>query len=129
MSVQPQTAVRPSSHCMGRSFSRRETMLGRWRRPAAACVGLLAFTITVIPILVGTFMTAFEFFDILRPWTLANWQRNLVVGAGSALIGVMVYTIVAYVVVKTRVPGRGLLDLLLWLPWAIPGVLVGLAIL
>jgi len=35
----------------------------------------------------------------------------------------------AYVVVRTRLAGRGLIDLLSWLPWALPGVLISLALL
>jgi iron(III) transport system permease protein len=48
---------------------------------------------------------------------------------GSAIVGVVLYSLIAYVVVKTRFWGRDLLDLLSWLPWAIPGILMGLALL
>jgi len=129
----------------GRGFSTRASTLGGWRHPALALVVLLALAVTVIPMIMlvmGTFMTAFGYFDIPRPWTLDNWQRvladpvlvksfrnTLVVGAGSALIGVAFYALIAYVIVKTRFAGRHVLDLLSWLPWAIPGILMGLALL
>jgi iron(III) transport system permease protein len=129
----------------GRGFSNRHTPLGRWRWPAFGLVALIAVTITLIPVVVlvmGTFMRAFGYFNIPNPWTTEHWtrvlsdptltrslQNTLFVGAGSAIIGTAFYALVAYVVVKTRFAGRTIVDLLSWLPWAIPGILMGLALL
>ena len=44
-------------------------------------------------------------------------------------IGVLFYSSIAYVIVKTRYRGRWLLDFLSWLPWSIPGILLGMALL
>ncbi|MBI2756856.1 MAG: iron ABC transporter permease [Chloroflexi bacterium] len=129
----------------GRGFSTRVTPLGVWRWPAFTIVALIAATISVLPVAVlimGTFMRAFGYFNIPNPWTMEHWQRvlsdplllrsfqnTLLVGAGAALIGTTLYALIAYVIVKTRFVGRGLLDVLSWLPWAIPGILMGLALL
>lgn len=129
----------------GRGFSTRETPLGRWRWPTFGLVALIAATISVLPIavlLMGTFMRAFGYFNIPNPWTVEHWQRvlgdpllvrsfqnTLIVGAGTAIIGTAFYAVIAYVIVKTRFVGRALLDLLSWLPWAVPGILMGLALL
>jgi iron(III) transport system permease protein len=129
----------------GRGFSTRASTLGPWRYPAFISVLLLALICTVVPMVVlvmGTFMTAFGYFDIPRPWTFDNWRRvladpllikslqnTLVVGLGAAAIGVAFYSLVAYVIVKTKFAGRHAMDLLSWLPWAIPGILMGLALL
>ena len=64
----------------GRGFSTTPTSLGRWRWPIFSAVALVAFTVTVVPLLVllmGTFMRAFGYFNIPRPWTIENWQRVL----------------------------------------------------
>ncbi len=129
----------------GRGFSTRETQLGRWRWPAFGAVAFLALLVTLVPVVVlvmGTFMRAFGYFTIANPWTMQHWERvlrdpmlirsfqnTLTVGLGSAAIGVIFYSLIAYVIVKTRFWGRALMDLLSWLPWAIPGVLMGLALL
>jgi iron(III) transport system permease protein len=129
----------------GRGFSTNPTTLGRWRWPIFAVVLTTAVTCTVVPVIVlamGTFMRAFGYFNIPRPWTLENWERvladpvllqsvqnTIVVGIGTALVGVVFYGLIAYVVVRTRYRGRALLDFLSWLPWAIPGILMGLALL
>jgi iron(III) transport system permease protein len=45
-----------------------------------------------------------------------------VLGFSSAGIGVLLSSLVAYVIVKSRFKARALLDFLCWLPWAIPGI-------
>ena len=129
----------------GRGFSIRPTPLGKWRWPAFALVLVFAVFITLVPttlLLLGTFMKLFGFFNIADPWTMDNWRttlsdpvlmrslwNTLAIGFGSGLVGVLFYSLIAYVVVKTRHTGRGLLDFLSWLPWSVPGILLGIALL
>jgi iron(III) transport system permease protein len=129
----------------GRGFSTNPTSLGRWRWPIFSVVMLVAFSVTVVPLMVllmGTFMRAFGYFNIPRPWTIENWQRvladpslikslwnTLIVGLGTAVSGAAFYALIAYVVVRRQFKGRAVLDFISWLPWAIPGILMGLALL
>ena len=129
----------------GRGFSVRPSPLGRWRYPAFALVLFFAVIVTIVPtvlLLIGTFMKLFGFFNIAEPWTLDNWRATLddsvllrslwntvVIGVGSGLIGVLFFALIAYMIVKTRHAGRWLLDFLSWLPWSIPGILLGMALL
>src|SRR4051812_4315342 len=120
--------------------------LGRWRWPVFAVVALLAALLVVVPVLavlVGSFMTRFGFFNLAQPWTLQHWQRTLgdavflrslgntiVVAGAAALVGPLLFSLVAYVIVRgKRLWGRGLLDLVLWVPSVIPGALAGLGLL
>ena len=129
----------------GRGFSVRPSPLGRWRYPAFALVLFFAVIVTIVPtvlLLIGTFMKLFGFFNIAEPWTLDNWRATLddsvllrslwntvLIGVGSGLIGVLFFALIAYMIVKTRHAGRWLLDFLSWLPWSIPGILLGMALL
>jgi iron(III) transport system permease protein len=44
-------------------------------------------------------------------------------------LGPFLFSLVAYLIARTRLPGRGALDAMAWLPQAIPGVLLSLALL
>jgi iron(III) transport system permease protein len=87
-------------------------------------------------------MKLFGFFDISDPWTLNNWRQvlqdpvilrslwnTLIVALGSAIVGVFLYSLIAYVIVKTSFTFKGVLDFLSWVPWSIPGILLGIALL
>lgn len=129
----------------GRGFSIRPTPLGQWRWPAFFLVLFFAMFITLVPttlLVMGTFMKLFGFFNIAEPWTLDNWRatlsdpvllrslwNTLAIGIGSGFVGVLFFSVIAYVVVKTRYAGRSLLDFLSWLPWSVPGILLGVALL
>jgi iron(III) transport system permease protein len=129
----------------GRGYSVRPTPLGRWKWPLFAfCVGFVTLTVLLplVFLILGTFMRLFGFFQIENPWTLRNWaeafndrtfvralRNSLVLGVGAGLVGALFYAVVSYVLVRTRFFGRGLVDFLSWLPWALPGVLISLALL
>jgi iron(III) transport system permease protein len=107
----------------GRSFNLRRTALGRWKNFVLVLVVLLALIVTVVPtifLVLGTFMKLFGFFDVSDPWTLNNWRQvlqdpvilrslwnTLVVALGSAMVGVFLYSLIAYVIVKTSFTFRG----------------------
>jgi iron(III) transport system permease protein len=119
--------------------------LGRWKYPTAALTGLVIFLAVGVPILSvlgGSFMVRFGFFNLPRTWTLEYWRmaltdprlllalKNTIIIAGSAaLIGPVVFSLVAYILVRTKLPGRSILDAICWIPSAIPGVLAGLGLL
>jgi len=129
----------------GKGFSTRPIALGRWKYPIFVVVLITALMITVVPtafLFLGTFMKLFGFFTIKDPFTLNNWagvlsdpilfrslKNTLVLGFSAAGIGVVLSSVVAYVIVKSRYKGRAVLDFLSWLPWAIPGILLGMALL
>jgi len=119
--------------------------LGRWRWPAFAVVASLVTILTVIPVvfvLMASFMKLFGFFDVPDPWTTEHWARiladelfltslvnTLKLAAGTAIVSVVLCALVAYFAVRSRYPGRAALDFLSWLPFAMPGILLGLGLL
>jgi iron(III) transport system permease protein len=119
--------------------------LGAWRIPATIFVGFVVFLLDVVPILSvfgGSFMTRFGFFNLPKTWTLEYWrmalsdprilqglQNTLIIAFAAAIFGAFFFSLVAYVLVRTKLPGRGILDSICWLPSAIPGVLSGLGLL
>jgi len=119
--------------------------LGRWRHTAAALLSLIILLAVVIPILSvagGSLMVRFGFFNLPRTWTLEYWymafsdprlllalKNTLIIAGSAALVGPFLFSLIAYILVRTKLPGRSILDSVCWLPSAIPGVLAGLGLL
>jgi iron(III) transport system permease protein len=125
-------------------FQSQKLKLGAAKWWAAGFLGFIALLIVGVPLvfsLMGTFMKLFGFF-IADPWTLKQWKtafadrlmvqslwNTLQLGLGTALVGVLLQSIIAYVVVKTRYFARGTLDFISWLPFTIPGIILSLGLL
>ncbi len=126
-------------------FQNQPHRLGRWRAPALALVLALVSIVLGVPVvfaLLGTFMKLFGFFDIADPWTLNNWKtvltdelflrslhNTVVLAVGTAVAAVVVHSLIAYIAVRTRYAGRRALDFISWLPFTVPGIILGLALL
>ena len=128
----------------GRGFSARLIRLGRWRYATLLFVLAIALCTTVVPIaslFFSTFMKLFGYFHIPDPWTLDNWkqvlndpillrslQNTLVLGVSAAGLGIVLSSLIAYIIAKSKFGLRGLLDFISWIPWSIPGILLGMAL-
>jgi iron(III) transport system permease protein len=121
------------------------TPLRKWKWPALILVyGVLVF-ITLIPVvfmLAGSFMSLFGFFDLPQVWTTRHWsevltdskfltalRNTLIVSTGTAIVSVAVYSAIAYIIARTNFVGRRAIGFLSWMPFAIPGVILGLGYL
>jgi iron(III) transport system permease protein len=126
-------------------FQNQPHQLGRWRGPALGLVLALVLIVLGVPVLfalLGTFMKLFGFFNIADPWTLTNWKtvltdelflrslhNTLVLAVGTAVATIFVHSLIAYIAVRTRYAGRRALDFISWLPFTVPGIILGLALL
>ena len=100
---------------------------------------------TAVPtasLVLGTFMNIFGHFNLAKVWTMDHWHEvlgdplllrslwnTLTLGLGAAVIGLAWFALVAYVSVRTRYAGRGVLDFITWLPATLPGVILSLGLL
>ncbi len=129
-----------------RSFSDAPMRLGSVRRwVIGACAWLYVILVIGMPmgaLIVGSFMRRFGFFDIDNPFTASHWSElvnnnlfaasvgnSLKLGLGATVVGLVVYLVVGLVIVRSRLPGRGAVDVMAWLPVALPGILLGLGLL
>ena len=119
--------------------------MGPWKYLVAAGMGAICFLAVGVPILSalgGSLMVRFGFFDLPQTWTLEYWrvalndprlmlalQNTLIIAVVSAVVGPILFSLIAYIIVRTRLPGRSVLDSICWLPSAVPGVLAGLGLL
>jgi iron(III) transport system permease protein len=141
-----QSLVAGRSHAtIAGKFSARRQDLGRWRWWLFTAIAVLLFFMTVLPfalLLIGSFMKQFGMFDLPQPWTLRNWSdafahsdialafwNSLRLAVSASVSGMILYSLLAYIIVKTRFRYRRLLDFLTWLPAVIPGLVLGLGYL
>jgi iron(III) transport system permease protein len=128
----------------GRGYQPRRIRLGRWRPLALSVVALYALLSVVLPIgqlIVSSLMPVFGRYA-LDAFTVRNYQMMLddpiflrtlgntfVLAIGGGLLCMVLSTLVAYVVVRTRFRFRAAIDFIAWMPWAIPGLVLSLAML
>jgi iron(III) transport system permease protein len=126
-------------------FQVKPLQLRGWRWAAFGVLATLGVCITVVPViclLMGTFMNLFGQFNLDKVWTLDHWQsvlsdplliqsaiNTLILAGSAALVGVIWFSIVAYVSVRTKYVGRRTLDFMTWLPATLPGIILGLGLL
>ena len=130
----------------GRSYSARPMRLGRLRWLAFGFVGLyltLSFILPALVIIQTSFINIVGF-DVLNPdsYSFRNWNtilslqiprqsfaNSLLVSIVATTIGVSIYSLVSYVIVKTNFRARRALDLAAWVPWGVPALVLGLGLL
>lgn len=131
----------------GKAFRPRSMQLGHWRWPASLLSMLLLVISVGLPVFVFTWTSFVKFYqvpslsqlphfsldnyrEILElPHTLQSIYNTLLVGILSALIIVLIASIISWIVIRTRIRGRKFLDFLSFAPIAIPGTVMGLALL
>jgi iron(III) transport system permease protein len=87
-------------------------------------------------------MTRVGFFNIPHVWTLQHWQEvfsnpsftsalitTLTLACTAAIAGPILFSLIAYVIVRTQWRGRAILDWMIWGSSAMPGILLGLGLL
>lgn len=119
--------------------------LGPLRPLVLGVVGAIVALLTVVPILTligGSFMTRVGWFTSKPLFTFRHYQEVLtdhffltalkntfVLSASTAIVSPLLFSLVAYVLVRTQWRGRTVLDSLLWMSTALPGILSGLGLL
>jgi iron(III) transport system permease protein len=117
--------------------------LGRWNYVSFGAIALLLALLTVGPLAIlvlGSFMQRIGYFVL--GYTLEHWRfvlgdpvfvkalrTTLILAISAAVCSPLVFSVLAYILVRTRLPGRGALDLMIWSAGAIPGILAGLGLL
>jgi iron(III) transport system permease protein len=117
--------------------------LGKGNYLAFVVLSLLLALLTLGPLAIlvlGSFMQRIGYFVL--GFTLDHWKlvltdpvfvkalrTTLTLALTAALLSPLIFSVIAYLLVRTRLPGRGLLDLMIWSAGAIPGILAGLGLL
>jgi len=131
----------------GKAFRPRTMDLGRWRYAAGAFFLVYAALVIGLPFLVLVWSSLQRFYSVpslaaLQNVSLYNYAAvldypnigtavwNSIVLSLSTATAVMALTaVIAWLVLRTRIPGRWILDNVVSLPMVMPGLVIGLAIM
>jgi len=130
----------------GKAFRPRVLELGRWRYATAGLLGAYFLLIVGLPFGVLLFVSLLPFYvpslDMLGRATLGNYSfvlgypnaqqavlNSVVLAIATATATTLLTAIIAWIVARTRLPGRGILDFLAFVPIAIPGLVLGVSMI
>ena len=131
----------------GKGFRPRPIPLGTWRWPATILIFAYFAVSVVLPMLMLFYASTQVFYapptrySIQHP-TWSNYttvfhdplvrhgfKNSVILGLGAATAVMLIAAIAAWIVVRTTIRGRWLIDNLAFLPLTIPGLVLGVAIL
>lgn len=127
----------------GRGFRMKLYPLGKWTPIALLACSLYALLAVILPGLV-LIKTSFQPYPTPKfgLWTLDNWTgffekadllqtllRSLYLSTFGATFCVVLTAVIAYIIHRSNVPGRKLLEQTAVMPIGIPGIVMGLAMI
>ena len=131
----------------GKGFRPRQIDLGGWRWVTAGGFIVYFVLIVALPFLVLLWSSFQRFYTVpsreaLQHLTLEPYRfifnypdlwstvwNSLLLSFGTATVVMLVTSVICWVVVKTKLPGRWVLDNVASLPLVFPGIVLGLAIM
>ena len=131
----------------GKGYRPALIQLGGWRYAAASGLLLYSFVLLVLPFLIVLWASLLPFYmqpslEALSKFTLKNYvtaihfpkitdsiKNSVLLGLGSATVVMVLTSLASWILVRTKLRGRWLLDLLTTLPLLFPGIVMGLAIM
>lgn len=108
-------------------------------------LGGFVFFVVLVPfimLLAGSFMKIFGFLSLPQPWTTGHWRdvvtsvnfldsarATIALGVSAALPGTLIFAMLAWGVAQMRPSRQVAASVLIWLPWALPGLVLGITLL
>jgi iron(III) transport system permease protein len=135
---------RTFSTVTGKGYSPNVMKLGKWKWVTFGFCILFFIITVVLPIgqlAIGSFFKFFGFYSYdmltLEHYTAVfsnseiwrGFWNTMILGLAGATATMALGSIVAYVSIRTRWRGRRLIDALAWLPWMMPGMVLGIGFL
>ncbi|MET0643055.1 MAG: iron ABC transporter permease [Candidatus Binatia bacterium] len=131
----------------GKGYRPRVIDLGGWKYVTCAISCLIFLLAVIFPVFVllwSSFipyygvpsrelmgkMTWANFHYILNyPLALTAFKNSFYLSVGSATVVMLLTSVIAWITVKTKLPGRALLDNMTFIPIAMPGIVLGVSLI
>lgn len=131
----------------GKGYRPRVIDLGAWKYLTLG-ISFLIFSLAVIlPVFVLLWSSFIPYYgvpsrELMAKMTFANYQyivnyplaltalkNSFYLSVGSATLVMLLTSIIAWITVKTKLPGRALLDNMTFIPIAMPGIVLGVSLI
>jgi iron(III) transport system permease protein len=127
----------------GRGFRLKLYSLGKLTPFAYLMVSVYALLAVILPGLVLIKVSLQPYATPkFGPWTMENWQvfftnpdlfdsfiRSMYLSTGGATLSVLMTAVIAYIIHRSKSPGRGVLEQVSVMPVGIPGIVMGLGMI
>ena len=131
----------------GKAFRPRQFDLGRWRWVGFGFLGTYFLLVVLLPFLVLLWASFLPFFaapswDAVQKLSLENYRylngfrpfwdamkNSIILALMTATAAMLLTSIIAWIVYKSRLPGSWILDFLAFVPITVPGIVLGMALI
>jgi iron(III) transport system permease protein len=131
----------------GKAFRPRQFDLGAWRWVGFGFLMTYFLVIVLLPVLVMLWASFLPFFatpswDAIQKLTFENYQylfgfrpfwsalqNSIILALTSASVAMVLTSMIAWIVYRSRLPGAWVLDFLAFVPIAVPGIVLGMALI
>jgi iron(III) transport system permease protein len=139
--------VESFSTVTGKGFRPHQIDLGAWRYAASGVAFLFLVVLVVLPLLVLLLVALLPYYHVPNwqtwhnltldnfryVWETARVHKAFLNSMFLALVGASVCMLLAslasYITVRTKIAGRGIIEGLVFIPWAFPGTAMALGLL
>jgi iron(III) transport system permease protein len=139
--------VESFSTVTGKGFRPHQIDLGPWRFAATGLAFSLLVLLVVLPILVLLLVALLPYYHVPTwqtwqnlsldnfryVWATARVHRafmnSIILALAGATICMLLASLASYITVRTRIAGRGIIEALVFIPWAFPGTALALGLL
>ena len=139
--------VESFSTVTGKAFKPHQIDLGQWKYLASTSALILLIMMVLLPIMVLLLMSLLPYYHVP---TWETWQNvtvkhfktvfenervyrafgnSLFLALGGATVCMLLAALTSYLTVRTKIAGRGILEGLVFIPWAFPGTALALGLL
>jgi iron(III) transport system permease protein len=131
----------------GKGYRPGELDLGRWRYVTFASAMLIFFVAVILPISILLWSSFIPYYGVpsralFEKLTLDNYRHVLnypvariafknsfILSIGAATVTMLLTSVIAWITVRTRMRGRGILESITFIPITIPGIVLGVSLI
>ena len=131
----------------GKGYRPRVIDLGGWKWLTLGISFFIFFLAVILPVFVLLWSSFIPYYgvpsrELMEKMTWANYQyiinyplaltafkNSFYLSVGSATLVMLLTSIISWITVKTRLPGRAFLDNLTFIPIAMPGIVLGVSLI